>query len=117
MDTRKPSFPKVGTLPRAFSRIPQSGKPTFSRPAKPSTTTTAPASRPQPKGPTPARPRQETDRIQVGTHVRHEKFGDGVVTEIDITGGERRAHVFFENGGGEKIMLLKFVRLQIIDED
>ncbi len=112
---KKPTFPKVGTLPRAFPGLSRPAKPTFTR-QQTRTSSASPSVSSHTQSPGPTRPRQQSDRIQVGTRVRHEKFGEGTVTEIDVLGGERRAHIFFEDAGGEKVLLLKFVKLQIIDE-
>ncbi|MBR1517786.1 MAG: UvrD-helicase domain-containing protein [Bacteroidales bacterium] len=112
---RPSAYPKAGTLPRAFPGLARQAKPSYPRPA--ARTSNPATSSPSPARPTPSRSRQETDRIQIGTTVRHEKFGTGKVTDIETIGGERRAKIFFEEAG-EKVLLLKYAKLQIItDED
>ncbi|MDO4754737.1 MAG: 3'-5' exonuclease [Parabacteroides sp.] len=51
--------------------------------------------------------------IQVGTKVRHERFGEGVVIALEGNGGNAKATVSFSNLG-QKQLLLKFARLTII---
>ena len=52
--------------------------------------------------------------IMPGMKVQHEKFGTGMVQQIEGTGDSRKATVFFE-GVGQKQLMLKFARLTIID--
>lgn len=51
--------------------------------------------------------------LSVGTRVEHQRFGQGVVTELDVKGENAKAVVDF-NGIGAKNLLLKFARLKII---
>jgi DNA helicase-2/ATP-dependent DNA helicase PcrA len=91
-----------------------------------------PQSQPQPK-PQPSQPpipsrlkkvAQTTDTsstppasdlagLRVGVAVKHERFGTGVVVEIEGKGGNTKATVAFENLG-EKHLLLKYARLTIL---
>ncbi len=54
------------------------------------------------------------DELRVGTRVRHEKFGQGKIISKEGFGDQARILVFF-NDYGQKKLLLKFARLQIID--
>jgi DNA helicase-2/ATP-dependent DNA helicase PcrA len=54
------------------------------------------------------------EHIKSGMQVLHQQFGSGRVIQIDGEGTNRKALVFFENFG-EKKLLLKFARLQIVD--
>ncbi len=51
--------------------------------------------------------------IVVGTDVEHEKFGKGKVLQIDGSGTDRKAVVFFP-AFGKKNLLLKFAKLKIL---
>jgi DNA helicase-2/ATP-dependent DNA helicase PcrA len=51
--------------------------------------------------------------LQVGSTVKHDRFGIGVVMEIEGEGGNARATVYFENLG-QKQLLLKYARLKIL---
>ncbi|MBR5297740.1 MAG: exodeoxyribonuclease V subunit gamma, partial [Parabacteroides sp.] len=51
--------------------------------------------------------------IQVGTKVRHDRFGEGIVIALEGHGGNAKATVSFSNLG-QKQLLLKFARLTII---
>ena len=48
-----------------------------------------------------------------GQIVKHFKFGTGKVINIEGTGGNRKATVFFK-GIGQKQLLLKFAKLEVI---
>ncbi|MBQ7279508.1 MAG: UvrD-helicase domain-containing protein [Bacteroidales bacterium] len=113
LPNKRSAFPKAGTLPRAFASLPRTSasKPTYKPAAR--TVPTKPTLR---NAPTPPRPKQEQDKIQVGVTVKHDIFGIGKVTDIDILGGERRAKIFFETSG-ERILLLKYVKLKIVEDD
>ena len=93
MPRRKPSFPKVGTMPRKATKPsePPSG---FVR---------------KPTGNSPA----ELEAIQVGMVVQHSKFGQGKVQSIEGSGDSRKAIIFFENVG-QKQLMLKFAKLTIV---
>lgn len=49
--------------------------------------------------------------LEKGTRVIHDRFGLGTVKEINGTGADRKAIIFFDNAG-EKRLLLKFAKLQ-----
>ncbi len=51
--------------------------------------------------------------LRVGAKVRHDRFGDGVVTALEGDSGNAKATVSFVNFG-QKQLLLKFARLTII---
>ncbi len=52
--------------------------------------------------------------ISAGQHVRHDRFGLGVVLEVTGSGDNQKATVKFANAG-EKQLLLKFARLSVVD--
>lgn len=49
-----------------------------------------------------------------GQRVEHQKFGFGLISKLEINGAERKAHIAFEQGVGEKTLLLSFAKLMII---
>jgi DNA helicase-2/ATP-dependent DNA helicase PcrA len=51
--------------------------------------------------------------LQVGSRVKHDRFGQGIVRAIEGDGGNTKATVEFENLG-QKQLLLKFARLTIL---
>lgn len=55
----------------------------------------------------------EIQEVFVGSDVEHEKFGKGKVLQLDGTGTEKKAVVFFP-AFGKKNLLLKFARLKIL---
>ena len=55
----------------------------------------------------------DISELQNGQLVKHSKFGTGKVINIEGEGGNKKAIVFF-NGIGQKQLLLKFARLEII---
>jgi DNA helicase-2/ATP-dependent DNA helicase PcrA len=52
--------------------------------------------------------------LQEGQRVEHQKFGFGMIAKLEINGAERKAHITFEQGVGEKTLLLSFAKLMII---
>jgi len=46
--------------------------------------------------------------------VKHSRFGSGKVISVSGDGSNKKATVFF-NGVGQKNLLLKFARLEILD--
>ena len=56
---------------------------------------------------------KENEQIKVGHVVMHDKFGKGKVLSFDGSGSDRKVKVYFA-GTGEKNLLLKFAKLQII---
>ena len=104
---RRQSFPQAGTLPSAFfnlnSRSTQTTQTTRNTPItqKPRTATI------------PNSPAQ-IGSIMPGMKVQHEKFGVGKVLGVEGAGDSRKATVFFE-GIGQKQLMLKFAKLNIIE--
>ncbi|MCF8229668.1 MAG: UvrD-helicase domain-containing protein [Bacteroidales bacterium] len=66
-------------------------------------------------GKSPARHSQESnfEDIQTGMEVEHSRFGKGKVVNIDGSGANKKATVYF-NGIGQKQLLLKFAKLRIL---
>ncbi len=63
------------------------------------------------------RPQKEnSDAIQVGSNVIHDRFGKGKVTKMEGSGADKKATIFFPHHGA-KTVLLSFANLTIIDED
>ena len=52
--------------------------------------------------------------LSVGAKVKHERFGTGVVENIEGVGVNKKAEILFESGGLKKL-LLKFAKLDIIE--
>jgi DNA helicase-2/ATP-dependent DNA helicase PcrA len=52
--------------------------------------------------------------LKEGQRVEHQKFGFGMITKLEVNGAERKAHINFEQGVGEKTLLLSFAKLMII---
>ena len=52
------------------------------------------------------------DEITVGMTIEHQRFGQGVVTNIDTTGADAKIHVDFP-GLGSKTLLLKFAKISL----
>ncbi len=57
--------------------------------------------------------RNTLNKIRNGMEVKHNKFGKGKVLNISGEGSNKKATVFF-NGIGQKNLLLKFARLEIL---
>ena len=55
----------------------------------------------------------DISELKNGQLVKHSKFGTGKVINIEGEGGNKKATVFF-NGIGQKQLLLKFARLEIL---
>jgi DNA helicase II / ATP-dependent DNA helicase PcrA len=55
-----------------------------------------------------------TNNLKEGMLVEHPKFGFGKVTKIEIEGINKKASIQFDNFG-EKVLLLSFAKLRIID--
>jgi len=64
--------------------------------------------------PSPDFKSSNTNNLQEGMLVEHPKFGFGKVTKIEIEGINRKASIQFDNFG-EKVLLLSFAKLRIID--
>jgi len=60
---------------------------------------------------------KQTDALQLkeGQRVEHQKFGFGSIKKLEINGAERKAHILFEKGIGEKVLLLSFAKLMVIE--
>ncbi len=95
------------TLPRAFFSSQSSDS---SRSGKIGLTTTSRNTNRPAVPNTPA----EIGRIMPGMRVHHDKFGDGKVMGVEGAGDSRKAVVFFE-GVGQKVLVLKFAKLSIIE--
>ncbi len=52
------------------------------------------------------------DEITVGMTIEHQRFGQGVVTNIDTSGADAKIHVDFP-GLGSKTLLLKFAKISL----
>jgi DNA helicase-2/ATP-dependent DNA helicase PcrA len=52
--------------------------------------------------------------LAAGQRVEHQKFGFGTIQKLEVNGAERKAHILFEKGVGEKTLLLSFAKLMII---
>lgn len=55
-----------------------------------------------------------TNRLVEGMKIEHPKFGYGIVTNIEVQGANRKAHINFEKAG-EKTLLLSFAKLRIVE--
>jgi DNA helicase-2/ATP-dependent DNA helicase PcrA len=55
----------------------------------------------------------DISNIQVGDQVQHQRFGKGVVTELEGDGQNRKAKVNFDQIG-TKVLVLKFAKMRII---
>jgi DNA helicase-2/ATP-dependent DNA helicase PcrA len=49
----------------------------------------------------------------LGTRVRHGKFGEGVVLDIEGQGAHARVHVNFERQGA-KWLMLSYAKLEVV---
>lgn len=56
----------------------------------------------------------DTSGLQEGMKVEHPKFGFGKVSKMDVSGANRKAKVIFEDFG-EKVLLLTFAKLRIVE--
>ena len=68
------------------------------------------------KGPTMGNSMAEINAIQSGMKVMHSKFGTGIVQSVEGSGDSRKAKIFFE-GAGEKLLMLKYAKLTIVNSD
>jgi len=55
----------------------------------------------------------EFNHIMVGTHVEHSRFGKGRVTQLEGSGADKKAVIFFPHHGS-KTVLLKFANLTVL---
>jgi DNA helicase-2/ATP-dependent DNA helicase PcrA len=58
------------------------------------------------------RPLVSGDSFKAGDHVRHERFGDGVVVSCEPSGGDYQVVVAFQGEAGIKKLLLSFAPLE-----
>lgn len=56
---------------------------------------------------------EEAGQLREGNVIEHERFGRGVVTSIEESGGDKRAFVDFDSAG-QKQLLLKFAKFKIV---
>jgi len=56
---------------------------------------------------------EEAGQLKEGNVIEHERFGRGVVTSIEQSGGDKRAFVDFDSAG-QKQLLLKFAKFKIV---
>lgn len=114
---RKSSFPKIGDFPkpsqpRLFGDIPSEKK---KEPAEPRNVRHVVKTHSAPSGPTMGNSLEEINAIQPGMWVMHSKFGRGKVQSVEGSADSRKAIIFF-NEIGQKQLMLKFAKLEIIKE-
>lgn len=56
----------------------------------------------------------DTSGLKEGMQVEHPKFGFGTVTQMDLSGADRKAKINF-SAVGEKTLLLSFAKLRIVE--
>lgn len=66
------------------------------------------------KNTTPKSSAVNTERLSIGSIIKHERFGIGTVISIEGDANSRKATVEFENSG-TKQLLLKFARFEVIN--
>ena len=70
------------------------------------------------QAPTPVinrgKPESARPTLSVGDSVRHNAFGEGVVTSVDVTAADTEVTIEFEGGVGQKRLLLSFAPLEKI---
>ena len=61
-------------------------------------------------------PPKNTDslHLMVGFNVEHERFGKGKITQLEGSGADKKAIIFFPHHGS-KTVLLRFANLKVID--
>ena len=55
----------------------------------------------------------KNQQLQAGMRVNHERFGKGKILQIEGQSDNKKAIIFFD-GLGQKTLLLKFAKLDII---
>jgi DNA helicase-2/ATP-dependent DNA helicase PcrA len=55
--------------------------------------------------------------IQSGMDVEHQRFGYGKVMLIEGGASDRMATIFFQNGVGNKKLMLRFAKLRIVNRN
>ena len=61
-----------------------------------------------------AAPTPEILNLEVGMRVSHSRFGHGTVTALEGNGIDKKAIIAFQNPHGNKNLLLRFAKLQIL---
>ena len=57
----------------------------------------------------------KNQKLQPGMRVNHERFGQGKILQIDGLSDNKKAIIFFD-GIGQKTLLLKFAKLEILTQ-
>jgi DNA helicase-2/ATP-dependent DNA helicase PcrA len=57
---------------------------------------------------------KKNEVLKIGSVVLHEKFGKGKILEFDGAGSDKKVRIYFA-GSGEKTLLLKFAKLELLD--
>ncbi len=60
-------------------------------------------------------PATDSSILRIGQRVRHDRFGEGVVSALKGSGNDAKVTIAFTNFG-ERRLLLKFAKLSVIDE-
>ncbi|MCH8026292.1 MAG: UvrD-helicase domain-containing protein [Chloroflexi bacterium] len=92
------------------ARRPGRGKeiePRYREPREPSLARMRPGARPDAR---PSTPREAA--FDAGDHVRHQRFGEGVVVSCVVTSADQEVTVAFGNGAGVKKLLLSYAPLE-----
>ena len=63
--------------------------------------------------PMPTSSKEELIELPTGTKVEHQRFGKGVVVQVEGAGNDKKATIKF-TGVGEKKLLLRFAKLKIL---
>ena len=63
--------------------------------------------------PMPTNSKEELIELPTGTKVEHQRFGKGVVIQVEGAGNDKKATIKF-SGVGEKKLLLRFAKLKIL---
>jgi ATP-dependent DNA helicase UvrD/PcrA len=92
----------------------------FESKARPATTTQVVKSKSSPAvthTPTPGFAPDDPAKMLSGMEVEHQKFGFGKILNIEGNPNNRIATIFFQNGGGEKKIMLNYARLRIVPKE
>ena len=65
------------------------------------------------EAPMPTSSKEELIELPTGTKVEHQRFGKGVVVQVEGAGNDKKATIKF-SGVGEKKLLLRFAKLKIL---
>ena len=63
--------------------------------------------------PMPTSSKEDLIELPTGTKVEHQRFGKGVVVQVEGAGNDKKATIKF-SGVGEKKLLLRFAKLKIL---